>query len=83
MPQHAPCRNRTYNLVHTDATGGERFPSENAHALTLLVPSRTPKKREIGTQCATDVQSGVLPHPAIRRGWRFAHLDAPVTPEAA
>lgn len=22
-------------------------------------------------------------HPAIVRGWRFAHLDAPVTPEAA
>lgn len=97
MPHHAPCRNRTYNLVSEKAAPGEPFPA---------VPEGTPTESGLrerfarsrtGAQPATKVQPAevwalgvlrgtlALPCRAVRAGWEHGHEDLvpPDGPRAA
>jgi hypothetical protein len=92
MPQHAPCRNRTYNLELGKVADVERFPSTGTPVVALPTSNNAPEMCGDDEGCATDVQSGMerplgllrtrlaLPCRAIRAGWSES---AVWTPEAA
>jgi hypothetical protein len=69
MPQHAPCRNRTYNLVNTESAAEVLLRAVSDANDAEMLRSRFQKSR-IRTQGATKVQPlRIRPSLAIRRGW--------------